>query len=124
VGRSEATLLILPSRALAELCIDLAEWLQDVFADESTASATARSTSPSAGRTKGRTGKRAWHREAVELKVWRDGQPDPFDEGLAQLDAYLDQHPGHRFARGPGPRIGLDTGVLVLFDRGPPIPSR
>jgi hypothetical protein len=64
-------------------------------------------------------GKRRWQREAVETKVWRPGKPDPLREGLAQLDGYLDQHPGHRFASGPGPRIGLDTGVLVVFDRRP-----
>jgi hypothetical protein len=51
-------------------------------------------------------GERALQREAVELKVWREGKPDPQTEGLAQLDAYLD-------------RICLDTGVLVVFDRRP-----
>jgi hypothetical protein len=64
-------------------------------------------------------GKRAYQREAVELKVWRPNDADPLAEGLAQLDAYLDQHPGHRFASGPGPRVDLDTGVLVVFDRRP-----
>ncbi|MQY20265.1 ATP-binding protein [Nocardia macrotermitis] len=49
-------------------------------------------------------GRRAWQREALELKVWRDKDPDPLAEGLAQLDGYLD-------------RIDLDTGVLVVFDR-------
>jgi hypothetical protein len=43
-------------------------------------------------------------REAVEMKVWRTGEPDPLSEGLAQLDRYLDQ-------------LGLDTGTLVIFDR-------
>jgi hypothetical protein len=59
-------------------------------------------------------GKRACQREAVELKVWRDREPDPLAEGLAQLDGYLE-------------RLGLDTGVLVVFDRRPsaaPIPER
>jgi hypothetical protein len=51
-----------------------------------------------------RQGNRQWQREALELKVWRDKKPDPRDEGLAQLDAYLE-------------RLGLDRGVLVLFDR-------
>jgi hypothetical protein len=51
-------------------------------------------------------GGRAVQREAVELKVWRPGEPDPLAEGLAQLDGYLD-------------RLGLDTGVLMLFDRRP-----
>ena len=49
-------------------------------------------------------GKRHWQREALELKVWRDGEKDPLSKGLAQLDGYLD-------------RLGLDTGVLVIFDR-------
>ena len=52
------------------------------------------------------SGKRSWQREAVELKVWRHGEPDPLAKGLAQLDGYLD-------------RLGLDTGVLVIFDRRP-----
>lgn len=53
-------------------------------------------------------------RFAFELKVWRDGRPDPLAQGLAQLDAYL-------------ARLGLDTGWLVIFDqRGgqPPIEER
>jgi DNA polymerase III delta prime subunit len=49
-------------------------------------------------------GKRTWQREALELKVWADGKPDPLAKGLAQLDGYLD-------------RLSLDTGALVLFDR-------
>ncbi len=59
-------------------------------------------------------GTRAWQRVAFELKVWRTGEPDPLDRGLSQLDAYLD-------------RLGLDTGVLALFDRRegrPPIVDR
>jgi hypothetical protein len=59
-------------------------------------------------------GKRAWQREAVELKVWRDGKPDPVGQGLKQLDAYLD-------------RFTLDRGTLVIFDRrrsAPPPPER
>ena len=43
-------------------------------------------------------------REAVELKVRTDKTGDPLDKGLRQLDAYLD-------------RLGLDTGLLVIFDR-------
>ncbi len=27
-------------------------------------------------------GKRAWQKEALELKVWRQGRPDPFQKGL------------------------------------------
>ncbi|PDV98629.1 ATP-binding protein [Candidatus Chloroploca asiatica] len=50
----------------------------------------------------------------MELKVWRDGEPDPRDEGLAQLDKYL-------------AGLGLDGGWLVIFDRRsgvPPIAQR
>jgi hypothetical protein len=52
------------------------------------------------------TGKRAWQRQAIELKVWRQGDPDPLTKGLTQLDGYLD-------------RLRLDTGILVIFDRRP-----
>jgi hypothetical protein len=41
---------------------------------------------------------------AIEIKVWRDGAPDPLAEGLPQLDGYLQG-------------LGQDTGWLVLFDR-------
>ena len=50
----------------------------------------------------------------IELKVWRDGEEDPLDEGLAQLDGYL-------------AGLGLPTGWLVIFDRRsgqPPIAQR
>ncbi|MDG4594247.1 MAG: AAA-like domain-containing protein [Candidatus Contendobacter sp.] len=50
----------------------------------------------------------------IELKVWRDGEPDPLQEGLAQLDGYL-------------AGLGLDAGWLILFDRRagqPPIAER
>ena len=49
-------------------------------------------------------GKQQMQREAIELKVWRDGRKDPLPEGLRQLDEYLE-------------RTGLPDGVLVLFDR-------
>jgi hypothetical protein len=52
------------------------------------------------------TGGRSWQREAIELKVWRKGDPDPLTKGLTQLDGYLD-------------RLRLDTGTLILFDRRP-----
>jgi hypothetical protein len=52
---------------------------------------------------RGPDGKPALQREAIELKVWRDGAPDPLQKGLAQLDGYLAQ-------------LGLDRGVLVIFD--------
>jgi hypothetical protein len=54
-----------------------------------------------------------WEREAIELKIWRDGRPDPRASGLDQLDGYLE-------------RLGLSHGALVVFDRraaaleGPP----
>jgi hypothetical protein len=50
----------------------------------------------------------------IELKVWRDGEPDPLAEGLAQLDGYL-------------AGLELDGGWLVIFDRRagqPPIRER
>ncbi|MCF7993512.1 MAG: hypothetical protein K9L88_01550 [Chromatiaceae bacterium] len=50
----------------------------------------------------------------IELKVWRDGRPDPLAEGLKQLDAYLGG-------------LGLESGWLVIFDRRagqPPIEAR
>ena len=50
----------------------------------------------------------------IELKVWRDGEPDPLAEGLEQLDGYL-------------AGLGLDGGWLVIFDRRsgqPPIRDR
>jgi hypothetical protein len=53
-------------------------------------------------------------RWAVELKVWREGRPDPLPEGLDQLTGYL-------------ARLGLGQGVLILFDsrpQAPPIPER
>ncbi len=40
----------------------------------------------------------------IELKVWRDGRPDPEAEGLKQLDSYL-------------AGIGQESGWLFLFDR-------
>ena len=50
----------------------------------------------------------------IELKVWRDGEPDPLTEGLEQLDGYL-------------AGLGLDGGWLIIFDRRsgqPPIRER
>ena len=50
----------------------------------------------------------------IELKVWRDGEPDPLAEGLEQLDSYL-------------AGLGLKNGWLVIFDRHtgqPPIRER
>ena len=51
---------------------------------------------------------------ALELKVWREGRPDPRTDGLEQLDGYLS-------------RLGLSTGWLVLFDQRsgqPPLEQR
>ncbi|BAZ90628.1 hypothetical protein NIES932_21300 [Raphidiopsis curvata NIES-932] len=50
----------------------------------------------------------------MELKVWREGRPDPLAEGLKQLDKYLSG-------------LSLDTGWLVIFDRRlnlPPVSDR
>ncbi len=50
----------------------------------------------------------------MELKVWRDGEADPLEEELVQLDEYL-------------AGLGLDCGWLVIFDRRsglPPIAQR
>lgn len=51
---------------------------------------------------------------AIELKVWRNGESDPLNDGLAQIDGYLNG-------------LGLDSGWLVIFDRRknqPPISQR
>lgn len=51
---------------------------------------------------------------ALELKVWRNGRPDPLLEGLEQLRQYLD-------------RLGLNRGTLILFDgrtKAPSVPER
>ncbi|NES23747.1 MAG: ATP-binding protein, partial [Symploca sp. SIO3E6] len=50
----------------------------------------------------------------MELKVWRQGRPDPIKAGLEQLERYL-------------AGLGLDTGWLVIFDQRqglPPIAER
>jgi hypothetical protein len=49
-------------------------------------------------------GKRAVQREAIELKVHRQGEADPLQEGLEQLDEYLS-------------RCDLPSGTLIIFDR-------
>jgi hypothetical protein len=49
-------------------------------------------------------GKKQLQREAIELKVWRDGRKDPLAEGLKQIDVYLTG-------------LGLEDGILVLFDQ-------
>ncbi len=41
---------------------------------------------------------------AMELKVWREGRPDPISQGLEQLDRYL-------------AGLGLSLGWLVIFDQ-------
>lgn len=41
---------------------------------------------------------------AMELKVWREGRPDPLTAGLTQLDRYLSG-------------LGLSWGWLVIFDQ-------
>jgi hypothetical protein len=54
----------------------------------------------------GPDGKPALQKEAIELKVRRAEDGDPLEEGLGQLDDYLDRH-------------HLGTGYLVIFDRRP-----
>ena len=49
-------------------------------------------------------GKKQLQREALELKVWREGRKDPLVEGLVQIEAYLTG-------------LGLNEGILVLFDQ-------
>jgi hypothetical protein len=51
-------------------------------------------------------GQRRLQRHALELKVWREAERDPLEKGLTQLDEYLE-------------RLGLEEGVLVIFDRRP-----
>lgn len=45
----------------------------------------------------------------MELKVWRNRQPDPLHQGLKQLDKYLSG-------------LNLDSGWLVIFDRREELP--
>ena len=55
-----------------------------------------------------------WQREALELKVRRDGAADPTPEGLGQIEGYLSS-------------LGLTHGWLVVFDRrsnAPPVAER
>lgn len=50
----------------------------------------------------------------MELKVWCDGEKDPLDQGLAQVERYL-------------AGLGLDQGWLIIFDQRsglPPIADR
>ncbi|WP_239341207.1 ATP-binding protein [Frankia sp. CiP3] len=58
---------------------------------------------------RGPEGAGAVQRQALELKVRAEGDADPLGSALVQLDGYLD-------------RLGLDTGVLLLFDRRPTAP--
>jgi len=55
-------------------------------------------------------GSRRTQREAAELKVWRNGRPNPLAQGLKQIDRYLD-------------RLGLDSGTLLIFDQRPDAPA-
>ena len=47
-----------------------------------------------------------WQQEAFELKAWAGGESDPLEEGLLQLEKYLDG-------------LALTQGTLVIFDRRP-----
>ncbi|MEP7122351.1 MAG: ATP-binding protein [Byssovorax sp.] len=51
-------------------------------------------------------GERVWQKEAIELKVWAKGKADPLAKGLEQLEGYMEQ-------------MGVDRGVLAIFDRRP-----
>jgi hypothetical protein len=56
----------------------------------------------------------SWQREALELKMRRDGEQDPTPEGLRQIEGTLAS-------------LGLDHGWLVVFDRragAPPVDVR
>jgi len=46
----------------------------------------------------------------MELKVWRDGKPDPLTQGLQRLDHYLGG-------------LSLDSGWLVIFDKRSGLPE-
>jgi len=46
---------------------------------------------------------------ALELKVWRDGRPDPLAVGLAQLDDYM---AGLSYED-----VAVESGWLVIFDQ-------
>ncbi len=46
----------------------------------------------------------------MELKVWREGRPDPLKAGLEQLDRYL-------------AGLGLESGWLVIFDQRLGLPA-
>ncbi|MCP4657792.1 MAG: hypothetical protein GY856_20485 [bacterium] len=53
-------------------------------------------------------------RFAIELKVWRDRQGDPLEDGKDQLADYLE-------------RLDLSSGTLLIFDQrsdAPPLPER
>jgi hypothetical protein len=48
--------------------------------------------------------------QAMELKVWRDGESNPLHKGLSQLDSYLNG-------------LGVETGWLVIFDQRSGLPD-
>jgi hypothetical protein len=49
-------------------------------------------------------GTRRVQKQVLELKVWRSRSGDPLQQGLVQIDGYLD-------------RTAQDTGILVIFDQ-------
>lgn len=51
---------------------------------------------------------------ALELKTWRDGRPDPLDEGLEQLDLYMS---GLSLNGVAIDGTTVETGWLVIFDQ-------
>jgi hypothetical protein len=48
--------------------------------------------------------------QAMELKVWREGESNPLHKGLSQLDSYL-------------AGLGVETGWLVIFDQRNGLPD-
>jgi hypothetical protein len=59
-------------------------------------------------------GSRRIQSQAIELKVWRDGAPNPLEAGLEQLAQYLE-------------RLSLSQGTLLIFQAKkaePPLPQR
>jgi len=55
-------------------------------------------------------GKKLIQREAIELKVWKQGRPDPLQKGLDQLNKYLEG-------------LSLTSGTLIIFDCREVLPS-
>ena len=57
---------------------------------------------------------------AMELKVWRDGRPDPLAIGLTQLDDYMSGL-SYNYLNDTG--LDVETGWLVIFDQRSGLPE-